>query len=49
MIVLAIMILPKIIKEMERYNHPTFTKLIVRKYAFKDIVGRHQLDNMSYN
>lgn len=39
----------KIIKEVERYNHPTFTKLIVHKYAFKDIVGRHQLNNMSYN
>ena len=39
----------KVIKEVERYNHPTLPKLIVRKYVFKDIVGRHQLDNMSYN
>lgn len=34
----------KIIKEVERYNHPRFDKLTVRKYIFKDVVGYHQID-----
>ena len=35
----------KIIKETEKYNHPTFTKLIVRKYIFEDVVGCHCCKN----
>ena len=34
----------KIIKEVERYNHPRFDKLTVRKYIFKDVVGYHRID-----
>ena len=33
----------KIIKEVERYNHPDFSKLIVHKYFIKDVVGYYRL------